>query len=95
MLLEKMPVCIKGQIKITFIVPFGLGRVCRARWFIPGFHEAFCPFPQPTTMRHFTRSLEGRGASVDHRGIPLGTWMVAGGTEEGWLGRQRGVTVCG
>lgn len=41
------------------------------------FIKTFCPLPQPATMCHFTRTLERRGASVGHSGVPIGTRLVA------------------
>lgn len=41
------------------------------------FIKTFCPLPQPAAMCHFTRTLERRGASVGHSGVPIGTWLVA------------------
>lgn len=73
-----MPVCIKGQIKVTFTVPSGLGRFCRGgRWCIPGFSEDLGPVSQPTTVRHFIWTLGGTGASAGHSGFPLarGQWQ--------------------
>lgn len=41
----------------------------------------------PSPAQHVIRTLEGRGAPAGHSSIPIGTWMVAAGTEEGWAGR--------
>ena len=72
-----MPVCIKGQIKVTFTIPSGLGRFCRGRWCIPGFHEDLGPVSQPAIAQHFPWTLGGTGASADHSGFPLarGRWQ--------------------
>ena len=85
MLLENILVCIKGQIHMTFIVPLGEGDGT-----FQSFPKTLRPCPQPTMGLHFTQALEGRGASAGHSGIPIGTWRVAGVTEEEGTGEDNG-----
>lgn len=62
-------VCIKDQIKMTFIVPQDRGEPAGGGGTFRGLMKTFCPFPQ----HPFTITLEGRGASAGHSGIPIGT----------------------
>lgn len=66
-------VCIKDQIKMTFVVPQGRGGPAGGGGTFRGLMKTFCPFPQPATVHPFIRTLEGRGASAGHSGIPIGT----------------------
>lgn len=71
---------------MTFTIPSGLGRFCRGRRYIPGFHEDLGPI---SLARHSATLPMDSGRDRSLRGpqrLPIGTWTVAGGTEEGWAG---------
>lgn len=86
MLLENTLVRIKGQVRMTFIVPLGEGGAAGRAGAFQSFMKTSCPLPQPSMVHHFTQALEGRGASA-------GQWHahrhVSGGRgDRGGQGRQ-------
>lgn len=86
MLLEKMPVCTKGQINLTFIVPSGSGRVCGGRWCIPGLHEdRLPPFP---ACHNVPFNMDSRRERSLHGPQQRPHWHVDGVREGGGPGLQ-------
>lgn len=88
MLLEKLPVCIKGQAQGDFHHPFWVGECSAGEGGTSqGSMKTWVPFPSPPHSATLPMDSGRTGASAGHSGFPLARRWQGGQRRAGQVGR--------